>query len=473
MTGATDVSGLEELWARDLSALDYERVPSSTLSSIKLLILDSLATAFAASSLGDGREQLVGFARSQAPSNDCTLLGLGKRGSVVTAAFVNGALVHALNYDALGGDGGHVGLAAVPLPLALGERHRSSGTDLLVAVCAGAEFTCRLAASLHRAGVKHGNRFLEGQVLGYFGASAAAARLLRLGPQAMHDALGFALMQASGTRQVSIEGGAAKALYGGFPNLGAAIGIAMAEQGAEARCSFLEGEAGLYSLFFGGRFDRSVLAHGVAGEFLAERLAFKPWPISSVVQPFVEAALSLRRQMRVGPDVIERIRLRVPPSARPWIEPFAERCRPTTVATASNSIPFCLAKALATGRLSLEDFGPGASGLADPVVAGIAGSIEYSVLESADEISKNGDLVVELRGGAVLTADVSGDCAVPSVDDLIRKFRDCARYALKPLTSTAMDAVVEHVLTLERLSDVRALTDLLRGHVRAAGDVRL
>jgi 2-methylcitrate dehydratase PrpD len=360
----------------------------------------------------------------------------------------------------------------VPLPLALGERHGSTGKDLLIAVGAGAEFTCRLAVALHRVGVKHENRFLEGQVLGYFGASAAAARLLRLGPLAMHDALGFALMQASGTRQVSIQGGAAKALYGGFPNLGAAIGVAMAEQGAEARCSFLEGDAGLYSLFFGGRFDRSVLAHGLAGDFLAERLAFKPWPISSVVQPFVEAALSLRRQMRAGPNAIERIRLRVPRPARAWIEPFAERCRPKSVATASNSIPFCLAKTLVAGRLSLEDFGPGANGLADPVVGRIAEAIEYSVLESADLISANGHLAIELQGGAVLTVDVSEDCAVPTADDLISKFRDCARFALTPLTSATMDAIVESVMHLERLSDVRALTDLLRVDAGAAAKVR-
>jgi 2-methylcitrate dehydratase PrpD len=468
---ATDVSSLEALWARDLSALDYERIPSATRSSIKLLILDSLAAGLAASTLGEGRDQIVAFARSQPSSNDCTLLGLGEQGSILTAAFVNGALVHALNYDALGADGGHVGLAAVPLPLALGERHRSSGKDLLAAVCAGAEFTCRLAASLHRAGVKHENLFLEGQVLGYFGASAAAARLLRLAPPVMHDALGFALMQASGTRQVSIEGGAAKALYGGFPNLGAAIGVAMAEQGVEARCSFLEGEAGLYNLFFGGRLDRSVLACGLEGDFLTERLAFKPWPISSVVQPFVEAGLSLHRQMPRGSEAIERISLRVRPSARAWVEPFAERCRPTSTATASNSIPFCVAKALANGRLSLEDFGP--SGLAEPVVARIAESIEYSVVESASDMSTDGHLVVELHGGTVLTADVTGHCAVPSVDDLVAKFRDCARYALKPLTSTVIDAVVEHVMRLERLSDVGVLTDLLRGDARAADELRL
>ena len=166
---------LETRWAADLSTLSYERIPEATRHALKLLLLDSLGTALAAGTLGDGREQLSAYLRAQSPSDDCAVLGLGGRASVSSAAFVNGALVHALNFDALGAHGGHVGLAAVPAPLAFGERLGVSGKELLAAIGAGAEFTCRLAAALHRAGVRHGNRFLEGQVLGYFGATAAAA----------------------------------------------------------------------------------------------------------------------------------------------------------------------------------------------------------------------------------------------------------------------------------------------------------
>jgi 2-methylcitrate dehydratase PrpD len=462
VTGGTNDSGLAARWARDLSALTYEQIPSAALSSIKLLILDSLGVALAASTLGDGHEQLAAFARSQAPSNDCALLGLGGRGSTLTAAFVNGALVHALNYDALGMTGGHVGLAAVPLPLGLGERLKVSGKDLLVAVCAGAEFTCRLAAALHLAGVKHENRFLEGQVLGYFGATAAAGRLLRFDRHAMHNALGFALMQAGGTRQVSVEGGAAKALYGGFPNLGAAVGVTMAALGTDACCSFLEGEAGLYSLFFGGRFERSVLASGLKDEFLVSRLAFKPWPISSVVQPFVEAALSLYRQAQIRPDAIKRISLRVHPRVRAWIEPFAERCRPNSIAMASNSIPFCLAKGLIAGRLALEDFGAGIEGIADPAAARLAESIDYSFVENADAMSCDGQIVIELQGNeTAISTDVSSECRVPDTEGLIEKFRDCARYALTPLGNETVEAITNSVMTLEKLTDVTTLTRLL------------
>jgi 2-methylcitrate dehydratase PrpD len=456
-------AGTEDLaaqWARDLSELAYENIPAGTIEAIKLLILDSLGTALAASTLGDGRDQLKDFIRSQANSDDCSFLGLRGRGSLMTAAFVNGALVHALNYDALGMNGGHVGLAAVPLPLALAEQRRAKGRDLLVAVCAGAEFTCRLATALHRAGVKHENRFLEGQVLGYFGATAAAGRLLGFDPVTMRNAFGFALMQAAGSRQVSIEGGSAKALYGGFPNLGAAVAIAMASNDAGASCSFLEGEAGLYSLCFGGKFERSVLSEGLRDEFLAEKLAFKPWPISSVVQPFVEAALLLQEREKIDPVQIKCITLKVHSRARAWMEPLAERCHPASVATASNSIPFCLAKALANQRLTLEDFTLGAKGIGDQTVATIAQSIEYSL--DVDESGK-GRLLVELQNSRTVATDVIYECSIPQREDLIRKFTDCAQYASTPLSRSNVQATIDHVMKLESVEDTSVFLELLSG----------
>jgi 2-methylcitrate dehydratase PrpD len=368
-------------------------------------------------------------------------------------------LVHALNYDALGVEGGHIGLAAVPTTLALAERYQASGKEFLAAVCAGAEFTCRLGASLTRAGPKLDDKFLEGQVLGYFGAVAGAARVLRFDPLKVHNAFGLALMQAAGTRQVSLEGGAAKALYGGFPNLGAVLSTAMAAQGIDARCAVLEGQAGLYSLFFGGRFDRSVLSDGLEAEFLASRLAFKPWPISSVVQPFVEAALALRQSARIKPASIRRVRLEVGPRAVAWIEPVDERRKPQNLATASNSIPFCLAKALTNGGLALADFAPGPEGISQPEALRIAELVEYSVDEHA---SVPGRVLIELRGSGIISGDVTDECSVPTLDGLIRKFRDCAQYSRVPLAESRVDALVEMILGLENIADVAELTGLLR-----------
>jgi 2-methylcitrate dehydratase PrpD len=68
------------------------------------------------------------------------------------AAFANGALCHALNYDAVGPEGGHLGVSAVAAPLAAAEKLGGlSGKELLAALAAGAELTARLAIAAARA----------------------------------------------------------------------------------------------------------------------------------------------------------------------------------------------------------------------------------------------------------------------------------------------------------------------------------
>ena len=70
---------------------------------LKGLVLDTLGCALAASTLGDGCAQAAAVARANPGAPEATLLGHGQRVSVLNAAFVNGALAHALNFLGLPG----------------------------------------------------------------------------------------------------------------------------------------------------------------------------------------------------------------------------------------------------------------------------------------------------------------------------------------------------------------------------------
>src|SRR5207302_10734082 len=124
------------------------------------------------------------------------------------AALANGAMGHALNYEDVYPGGGHVGVVTFPAALAVAERRCGvSGREFLAALAAGAEIAARLQVAVRRA--HDGSPEAKPQptqMLGYFSAAASAGRVLGLGPDAMLSALGLALMQASGNRQVVVEG---------------------------------------------------------------------------------------------------------------------------------------------------------------------------------------------------------------------------------------------------------------------------
>jgi 2-methylcitrate dehydratase PrpD len=199
--------GTTQILARFGADLRYEDLSSEAVATLKKLFLDTVATALAGTMLGAGCAEVMQVVRAAAGTPESTLIGCGLKAPALTAAFANGATAHALNYDALGGDDGHLGVTTLPAPLAAAERCGGvPGTELLAAIGAAAEITARLAGALSSVGINPNRKFLEGQVLGYFGAAVGAGRVMGLSAAHIHSALGVAMMQAGGTMQVVLEG---------------------------------------------------------------------------------------------------------------------------------------------------------------------------------------------------------------------------------------------------------------------------
>ena len=448
-----------------IAGLRYDDLPRQVVEVVKRIALDTIGTALAATTLGDGcaeAESVVGGAGGTAESS---LIGYGKKAPALTAAFVNGSTAHALNFDALGGSGGHLGVSTLPSALAAAERRGGvSGRDLIVAMAAAAEVTARLAVALSRAGVNANERFLEGQLLGYFGAAVGAGRVMGLGAQEMHSALGAALMQAGGSMQVVFDGDPpAKAIYGGFANLGGMLAALLAEQGLGAEVAVLEGEAGLYGLFYGGVYDPTALSEGLGEEWRLLDARFKPWPTSGNVHPYIEAAIRVASQ-GIDPDDVRAVVARAGTALRPWCEPIEERRRPPNPTSAANSIVYGVAKALANGQVVLADFTP--AGLLQDEALRIA---DLATCDIDEAYSGQGTIEVHTTDGRVLTESVEVALGHPSrpLSDaqLIEKFKDCAGYAANPLPEPQVQELIDSLGSLETLDDVGRIGDLSRGRL--------
>jgi 2-methylcitrate dehydratase PrpD len=254
----------------------------------------------------------------------------------------------------------------------------------------------------------------------------------------MHSALGLALMQSAGTRQVSFEGGEAKAIYGGFANQGGVLAALLAEQGLDARCDVLEGRAGIFNLFYAGKYAAPYLS--LDDSFKCAGTMFKPWPTSGMLHPYIGACLALRKEgMRV-----KSVRVTVTPDVKPWIDP--SKRRPANAAAAANSLYFCVSKALANGNVTLADFT--SQGLAEPA------------LEIDGSLGERPSVEVVLQSGERLSVPVDAAERQMSFQMLTQKFRDCARHAARPV---AVEEAIERIANLESESDVAVLPRLLGG----------
>ncbi len=127
-----------------------------------------------------------------------SLLG-GDKAPARSAALVNGATSHALDYDDTHfAHIGHPSVAVISAALAVGEAVDASGEDLQFAALIGAEASVRIGQWLGRNHYQTG--FHQTATAGAFGAGLAAARLLGLDAKGCAMVLGLLATRASGLK---------------------------------------------------------------------------------------------------------------------------------------------------------------------------------------------------------------------------------------------------------------------------------
>jgi 2-methylcitrate dehydratase PrpD len=448
------------------ASLRFDDIPDVIVKLTKRMILDSMGAAIAASTLGPGCAESMTVMRDLGGPEESTILGIGGKVAAPNAAFANGALVHALNYDPAGSETGHLGVVCLVAPLAMAEAvsfngNSVSGRAFLTASIVACEVKARITAALVRAGVQPSNKFMPGQLLSYLPCAAGAAKILNLDAEKFRSALGLALMQSAGSRQPVLSGDPpAKAIYGAFPNQVGVLSARLAEAGLGADMDAFNPPAGLFTMIYGDKGDRSVITNGLGSEYLLIDVEFKAWPASNHVTPFIEAAQNISAQ-GVTPEDIVAVEIVAHPLVQPWCEPLAQRRRPDNAAAAGNSIPFCVAKTLAHGDIGLADFT--IDGLNDPIAHAVADRFSYRL----DESMKGGSVRIETRGGEHIEKHIPvplGHPTRPISDERLRdKFRDCCKHSATPLGSHDVERLIAMIDALETLDDISRLTSLATG----------
>lgn len=438
-------------------AADPRRVPGQRESLLGALLVDTVACSLAARRAATGVEGVLAasaFRGDGASEPLPVLVGPTNGHDPYRSAFFNGAVAHALNFDAYGAARGPAGTVVVPAALAVATP-RTTGADLLRAMEVGVEIGNRLGAAASsaphvdpRAGVTSmGSGGIEGQLVGTFAAAAAAGSILSLSVDEMHSAFGLALMQAAGSAQVMMDGDVpAKGFYGGFAAVAGVTAALAARAGIDARCAAIEGPAGLIARFFpGGDPQRSL---DRLGPHPADDIVFKRWPCSSVVGPSIGAAIVLHATVPV--TAVRRVVVAVPAASRPWCEPAAERRHPTNSASATNSIPYAVAVGIAEGDFAPWHVGP------RPAVRGgtseLAGKVECSFTQDDWTVS------VTLEDGTTTSARPPGSVHLDSTE-VPDKLRRIARWVG---TEAAVEDLLRAAGALVDLPDLRSLDEALR-----------
>lgn len=340
----------EELAAFGLGLTD---LPSATRAAVRRPLLDGFGTAIAAARAGVVRSATQVATELGGPQ-EATVLAGGARVSAPAAALANGALVHGLDFDDTHADAlVHATAVVLPSVLAVAEQVGADGELLLEAAAAGYEVTLRLGAAVPHG--FHERGFHATSVVGVFGASLVAARLLGLSHTAAVHALGIAGSLAAGSLEFLGSGASTKQLHPGFAAMNGILAARLAAAGASGPATILEGDRGLFAAYTGVGADPRRILDGLGERYELERITIKPYPVCHLSHAALDAAATLRDRLP-DPSLIARVEVELPAESVPIVaEPVDAKRRPTTTYDARFSLPFCLAALLVEGRITTDD----------------------------------------------------------------------------------------------------------------------
>ncbi|MDO8567334.1 MAG: MmgE/PrpD family protein [Dehalococcoidales bacterium] len=331
------------------AGLKYENLPEDVRQEAKRILLDSIGCALAAITVDKGR-MVVRVAREMGGAPEANVIGTGDKVSTFAAAFANGELINALDYDVVTSPPGHAVPYVLPPVLAIAEKRGVSGKDLICAIALAHEMSARFGKAMGDVReVKPGEKIAFPPVGGYtctiFGGTLAAGMMQGLDRKRMAYAMGIAghiaPAQAMSKWVRVLPSSTDKYLLAGWMCQAALTSVLLAEQGYTGDVEVLEGEFGFYRYMGASKFTPDFLLDKLGEDWWLPRVTvYKPWPCCRIPQTVMDCLAHIIEANKIQPEEIEKVNAFCDPHGA--VMPMWKNTKLTSSLDAQMSTPFAL-----------------------------------------------------------------------------------------------------------------------------------
>lgn len=439
---------------------DYSSLPKLVIENTKKFIIDTIGVGIAGLR-APGCLEAFQVVKAFGGRPVATVLMSNYKCPTPWASFVNSILMHALDFDdTLDESPLHANVSVLPAALATAESKKgTTGKDLLCAVAIGQDIACRVGASLKRP-----LAWTRTVTCGFFGATAAAGKVLNLDREKMWNAFGISYCQTAGNVQCMMDGALVKRMQPAFAAKSAVLSTLLAEKGVTGTRNVLEGDFGFFKLYEGNEYDRNRLLDGLGEDFRGMGLSLKPYPCCRMTHASIDAALQLGKESRIDPSDVEKITVKPSKMVYEMVGmPFQIRENPQV--DAQFSIPYTVIIALLKGDVFLDDFEE--MNVRKQKMIDLTKKVEviYDPNIDARDIM-NCSIEIKMNDSRRLDSKISAIKGSPmnpmSIEECMEKFKKCVDYSPKKLSKKRVGKILHVLQDLENLGDVHSLTDLLR-----------
>jgi len=442
--------------AETLTATRFDDLPSDAVAVARHVLLDALGVGVAGIDEPSGLGRItIDYTASIGGRAEASVIGGNFRTSAANAAYANGTLCHALDYDNTWWPRNHPASPAIPATLALAERNGAHGEAVLRAIVLAFEVQGRIR--LASQGVISGGPFHHPGVSGVMGATAGAALISELPVEQLCMAFGNAGSRA-GTLTAN-HGTMTKPSHSG---IGARMGVEaalLAARGFTATDDIFGAGRFLETFYGEGNCDPRLLvkSFGAPYRMVDPGVAFKQYPAKYSIHRGIEAAITLSKRHALRLDDIAQVNVAYPPTK------LIDRPHPRDGLEGKFSLQYGVAAGLLDRRVGIDTFRD-ARRFAPDMVA-LLDRIRISEDPAIPSDFPSAWIVVEVRtrDGRTLEArcaELKGMAGnPPSHTDCLEKFRNCVA---GQLSEQNCEKIIRLVENLEACRSIRPLMALLR-----------
>lgn len=442
--------------------LRYEDLPQEVIENSKKFILDLLGNILGAKHI-ESSQIIVDTVKDLGGEPTSTVIGCNYKTSAPMAALANGTLGHAFDMDDDHREGTqHSSVVVFPAVLALAERYKKSGKDLLTAFIYGSEITIRLGEAF--LGQTYYQGFHPTGTCGVFGAAGGAAKILGLNATQIAYALGIAGSQAAGLLEWKAQGSWTKRFQAGNPAMGGALGALMAMRNYTSPTTVWEGEDGFIRAYsYKDIWDLNKITDQFGKRWEMADTSIKVHACCRFSAPLADCALDLYKQ-GVDVDQVESILAKVNKySIKVLTIPTELKANPKTVVDAQFSLPYAIAVGMVKGKETIAEYTN--ESIRDPKVLELARKVTWELDPDAEAVYPKYypcTVIVKMKDGSEYSSHVDypkGDPENPvSWEEAVEKFRFMAGHHVGNIE---MDRIIDLVARLETLETLDELIKLL------------
>jgi len=427
-------------------------LPDNVVQETAHHILDTIAAMVSGSELPPGR-MAIQFAQDYGGAKIATVVASRVVCGPIEAAFANGMLAHSDETDDdFTTGGGHPGCAVVPAALASGERFGISGTHCLRAVALGYDIAMRAMKTVGP-GMKETHN-----LVGTMGATAAAGCAAGLNAQQMRWLLDYAAQQAGagiGAWRRDTEHIEKAFVFG-------AMG---ARNGVNAALVVHSGWTGVNDILSGPnnfveslnpKADPAGMIEKLGERYGVVQTTLKKWTTGGPIQAPLDALENLRKRQPFEADQVKQVVVRAATSAAYTVSnrDMPDICLQHLVAVMLIDKTVSFRAAHDKARMQ------------DPAILRERAKVQLVPDEELEKLIPVRVAIVEvtLTDGTRLTERVEHVRGTPenpmTRDEVVAK----ARELMTPvLGAPGCSSLIERVLALDTVKDVRELRPLLQG----------